>query len=429
MAPPSEPCPPPFREIAAAVGTPVFVYDAAALRRRIEAVEALTREEGVRVRYAMKACSAPLVLREVLRHGLWIDAVSGNEVLRAERAGFPMGADPPVVMLTADVFRDNAVEVALSRRVLANLGSGGQVDELAAAGYRGAIGLRVNPGFGHGHVSACDTGGPSSKHGIWLDELAAAAERARGAGLRPVLLHAHVGSGPSLEEFERNAARLLEVFAGLLPHLPECEAVNFGGGIPHRYDDPGWQPDLGGLSRTLERARRELSALAGRPVRVEIEPGRFLVAPAGTLVTRVRDVKRTRDNEKGRGLRFALVDAGFCDLVRPAMYGSYHRIEVLSDDPGPVEPLAVAGPLCESGDLFTRDADELVEPRPLPLPRPGDLLLVRDAGAYGAAMSSNYNSVGRAPQVWWDDGRAVLMSRRETIDDLVRTECEEPIEL
>ena len=429
MAPRSEPAPPAFREIAAALGTPVFVYDAAVLRRRIAALEALTRAEGIRARYAMKACSAPLVLREMRGRGLWIDAVSGNEVLRAERAGFAMGPEPPVVLLTADVFRDNAIDVVLSRRVLPNLGSAGQIDELAGAGYRGPIGLRVNPGFGHGHVSACDTGGPSSKHGLWIDDLTGVADRARRAGLRPVLLHAHVGSGPELEEFERNASRLLEVFARLLPDLTECVGVNFGGGIPHRYDDAAWRPDLSALSRTLERARSELSSLAGRPIRVEIEPGRFLVAPAGTLLTRVRDLKRTRDNEKGRGMVFALVDAGFCDLVRPAMYGSYHRIEVLSETPGPVEPIAVAGPLCESGDLFTRDAEELVRPRPLPRPRPGDLLLVRDAGAYGAVMSSNYNSVGRAPQVWWEDGRAVLMSRRETIDDLLRTECEEPIAL
>src|SRR5690606_33396455 len=117
-----------------------------------------------------------------------------------------------------------------------------------------------------------------------------------------------------------------------------------------------------------------------REIRVEIEPGRFFVAAAGTLVARVTDVKHTQSNEKGKGHGFIMVDAGFCDLVRPAMYGSYHRIPVVSDEPGPVAPFAVAGPLCESGDVFTRDAAELIEPRELPTPRPGDFVLLHDAG-------------------------------------------------
>jgi diaminopimelate decarboxylase len=123
-----------------------------------------------------------------------------------------------------------------------------------------------------------------------------------------------------------------------------------------------------------------------------------------------------------------MVDAGFCDLVRPAMYGSYHHISVLGQGASrKPEPLVVAGPLCESGDVFTRDEHELLDPRPLPCPDPGDLLVLHDAGAYGAAMSSNYVSQGRVAQVLWDDGKAILIARRETVEDLVRTECEEPV--
>ncbi len=128
----------------------------------------------------MKANSARKVLAEVRAAGLWIDAVSGNEVLRALRAGFPAGNDPPVIMLTSDVFRDNALTTVLEHEVLPNVGSPGMVRELRDAGYRGPIALRVNPGFGHGHVQACDTGGPSSKHG----DLARRPGRAAGAGGR-----------------------------------------------------------------------------------------------------------------------------------------------------------------------------------------------------------------------------------------------------
>ena len=123
-----------------------------------------------------------------------------------------------------------------------------------------------------------------------------------------------------------------------------------------------------------------------------------------------------------------MVDAGFNDLIRPAMYGSYHHISIVGKgaDRAP-EPFVVAGPLCESGDVFTRDDHELLDPRPLPRPDVGDLLVLHDAGAYGAAMSSNYVSIGRAAQVWWDDGKATLVARRETLDDVVRAECDEGI--
>ncbi len=416
-----------LRGLADEIGTPFLFYDAEVLRARIEAVKELTSAPGLASRYAMKASSAHLVLKQMRDSGIWIDAVSGNEILRAKRAGFPMGAEPPVVLLTADVFRDNAIDVIRDEKVLPNLGSIGQLGILAQAGYRGPVGLRVNPGFGHGHVQACDTGGPSSKHGIWIDDLPDAIAKAGSLGLPIQLLHAHVGSGPQQDEFNANVVRLAHLFGKLLPTLPDCNAVSFGGGLPHSYQDPELAADLGPLGRTLRDAQKSFSESAGREMRVEIEPGRFFVAPSATLVARVTDRKSTQPNEKGAGHDFLMVDAGFVDLVRPAMYGSFHRMTVVSEAPGPVRPWAVAGPLCESGDVFTRDDNELIQPRALPTPEPGDFLLVHDAGAYGAAMSSNYNSLGRAPQVWWNDGRAVLMSRRETLDDILASECEESL--
>jgi diaminopimelate decarboxylase len=417
-----------LESLARRAGTPFHVYSADVLRRRIGEVRRVAPGGVVQPRYAMKACSARRVLEEVRGAGIWIDAVSGNEVLRARGAGFPMGGEPPVVMLTADVFRDNALDVALREGVLPNVGSPAMIGALSAAGYRGGIGLRLNPGFGHGHVSACDTGGPSSKHGIWhqeASEVRAAAER---AGLPVRLLHAHVGSGPAIDEFFANMNRLVAFFGDLLEEYPHVEAVNLGGGIPHSYRTEAPAVDLSPLGRILAESQAELSRRAARAIRVEIEPGRYIIAPSGALVTRVTDVKRTRENERGRGHTFVMVDAGFVDLVRPAMYGSFHHISVHGVSPtARLEPLVVAGPLCESGDVFTRDADELLDPRPLPLPKIGDLVVLHDTGAYGAQMSSFYNSIGRAPQVWLDEGRAFLVSRRDTIEDITRNECFEPL--
>ncbi|GIW41309.1 MAG: diaminopimelate decarboxylase [Candidatus Binatia bacterium] len=408
--------------IAAKVGTPFFLYHAETLRERARRIRNIAPEPGVRARYAMKACSLHVVLRALREADLWIDAVSGNEVLRAKAAGFPAGAEPPVILLTSDVFRDNSLDVVLRERILPNVGSPGMLSELARSGYRGPVGFRVNPGFGHGHVEACDTGGPSSKHGIWYEDAPRWRHEAERLGLRVTLLHAHVGTGPEFEEFYRNMHRLADLFESMLDEFPDVEAVNFGGGIPYPYRPGVPEFDLAPFGELLARARARCSERTKRDIRVEIEPGRYLVAPAAVLVARVRDVKETRENEKGPGHLFTMVDAGFCDLVRPAMYGSYHHMTI-PGNPNPPERTAVAGPLCESGDVFTRDLHELLEPRELPRPRPGDLLVLHDAGAYGEAMSSNYNSIGRAARVWVENGASYLAGRRESFEDLVRTEC------
>jgi diaminopimelate decarboxylase len=385
-----------LRSLAAKVGTPYWLYDARVIRQRIADIRFLTDSDGVQARFAMKACPATRVLREMHAAGIWIDAVSGNEVLRALHAGHPGGHTPPVIALTADVFRDNALDVILQRGVLPNIGSPGQIADLTRAGYAGPISLRVNPGFGHGHVNSCDTGGPSSKHGIWFADLIAAKDAAARAGLPVTMLHAHIGSGPQFQELHDNLTRLAADFVALLPRFPDLTAVSLGGGIPHNYRDHGAQIPIEPLHELLDTCRHRLCAAARRELRVEIEPGRYYVAPGCTLVTRVTDVKQTRTNEK---------------------------------DPNVTrEPIVIAGPLCESGDIFTRDDRELLAPRLLPRPVAGDLLTLRDAGAYGYAMSSNYNSIGRAPQLWLEENGSVeMISRRETLDDLLKAEGTWPL--
>ena len=418
----------PLADLAARVGTPFYFYDGDMLRASASRFADVVGGPATAGRYAMKANSLSKVLEGMRTAGMWIDAVSGNEVLRARRAGFSGGAEPPVILLTSDVFRDNALETVLHERVTPNVGSPGMLGQLREAGYKGPIAVRVNPGFGQGHVDACDTGGPSSKHGIWPDRLGDVRRDAARAGLTIALLHAHVGTGPELTEFDTNVRRLVEFFNTLIPDFPDVRAVSLGGGIPHPYHPGGVPYKLGSLRALLKSGIASLSARAGRPIRVEVEPGRFLVAGCAALVARVTDIKETRANARGPGHTFVMVDAGFCDLLRPAFYGSYHHIEVLGTraarDP---ESCVVAGPLCESGDVFTRGEQELLEPRLLPRPDPGDLIALQDAGAYGAAMSSNYLSIGRAAEVWWEKGRATLVARRETLDDVVQVECDVPL--
>jgi diaminopimelate decarboxylase len=414
-----------LQRVAEKVGTPFWICDATVLRQRIASIKQLTGCGGLRARFAMKAWPATRILKEMLANGIWIDAVSGNEVVRARRAGFPGSS----ILYTSDVFRDGAIGTLREHGVMPNLGSPGMLRELQAAGYAGPISLRINPGFGHGHVNACDTGGPSSKHGIWFSDVADVARQAEKLGIPVVMLHAHIGSGPEFPEFLENMRRLAALFAEFIPRFPGLNVISFGGGIPFHYRDTDDQASLEPLRALLEESRANFCRIAGRDVRLEIEPGRYLVAPAVTLVARVSDVKRTQTNEKGKGATFVMVDAGFNDLGRPAKYGSFHRISVAGRDgrDGRAD-VVVAGPLCEPGDVFTRDEEGLLAPRPLPLPCAGDLLLLHDAGAYGYAMSSNYNSLGRAPQLMIEeDGSVTMFSRRETVDDLLGTETNEKI--
>ncbi len=418
----------PLSKLADQIGTPFYLYDGGILRDNFKRLGALTEGPNLQARYAMKANSSRKVLEMAREAGSWIDAVSGNEVLRAGRAGFAFGDQPPVIMFTADVFRDNALTTVLEHQVLPNVGSPGMIRDLRDAGYRGPIAVRLNPGFGHGHTQSCDTGGPSSKHGIWHEDSDQLRALAKQAGLPIVSLHCHVGTGPELREFDTNMRKLVDFFVDVLPAFPDATSVNLGGGLPHPYRPGKPAYDLAWYRPVLLDAVERLGRIKGRPIRVEIEPGRYAVAGMAALVCRVHDIKTTRDNAKGRGNSFIMVDAGFNDLIRPAMYGSYHHISILGAGAGrPPEPLVVAGPLCESGDVFTRDDHELLDPRPLPRPDVGDLLVLHDAGAYGAAMSSNYVSMGRVPQVFWENGTATLIARRETLDDIVRAECDEPL--
>jgi diaminopimelate decarboxylase len=413
--------------LAQKVGTPFLLYQADIIRKKIAAIKDMTASPGLQARFAMKACSGHQVLHAMRQNGIWIDAVSGNEVLRALKAGFPSGQNPPTILYTSDVFRDNALEVIRAENILPNVGTPYMIEALARAGYRGAVGLRLNPGFGHGHVKECDTGGPSSKHGLWYEDIDAIKSQVEAAGLRVSLLHAHIGTGPEISEFQANMHRLVDFFIERLALFPQVEAINFGGGIPHPYKPGAASIDLVACGAVFRHAQQAFRDAAGRDIRVEIEPGRFFVADGASLITRVHGLKSTRTNEKGPGQKFVMVDAGFCDLVRPAMYGSYHHIEVIGKTGQPEEDLVVAGPMCESGDVFTRDADEVLDPRLLPTPEVGDLIAIHDAGAYGETMSSNYNSLGRVPQVWCDDSGAYLVSRRQTLDDIIRTECFEEL--
>ncbi|MBO0703530.1 MAG: diaminopimelate decarboxylase, partial [Candidatus Dormibacteraeota bacterium] len=272
-------------------------------------------------------------------------------------------------------------------------------------------------GFGHGHSRKTNTGGDHSKHGIWWEQLPEALSVVDRDELDLVGLHMHIGSGVDYDHLAQVADAMRDT---VLRAGRDVQAISAGGGLTVPYR-PG-EPELDGARyfAAWDAARREIVDRLGHPVRLEIEPGRFLVAEAGVLAAEVRAVK-----DQGRN-RFVLVDAGFNDLLRPALYGAHHEITVLRPDgtprAGDRQETSVAGPLCESGDVFTQDGNGELAPVALPPAQVGDLLVFRDAGAYGAAMSSNYNSRPLAPEVLVDGDATRLIRRRQTIDDLLALE-------
>lgn len=403
--------------LAQTYGTPLWVYDAATVARQT----ANLRQFDV-IRFAQKANSNTHILRLMRQHGVQVDAVSLGEVERALTAGFEPGwhAGQAQIVFTADLF-DRATLIRVAELgIPANCGSVDMLDQLGPLSPGHPVWLRINPGFGHGHSNKTNTGGEHSKHGIWHADLPPACARIRANGLRLVGLHMHIGSGVDYAHLQNVCGAMVELVKAVQAQGLDLQAISAGGGLSIPYQPGQPQVDTAHYFSLWHAARQQVAALLGHPVSLEIEPGRYLVAESGVLVAEVRATKQMGGN------RFVLVDAGFSDLMRPSMYGSFHAMELIHADGTPVtgtlQDTVVGGPLCESGDVFTQGAGGVVLQRPLPAARVGDLLVVLDTGAYGASMSSNYNTRPLIAEVLLENGQPRLIRRRQTVTELLALE-------
>lgn len=394
-------------------GCPVWAYDAQIISQRI----AQLRQFDV-IRFAQKACSNIHILRLMREQGVKVDSVSLGEIERALLAGFKPGRDASEIVFTADVLDQPTLDRVIELDIPVNAGS---IDMLGQIGRQKAghpVWLRVNPGFGHGHSQKTNTGGENSKHGIWYADLSAALAEIARYDLKLIGIHMHIGSGVDYAHLEQVCDAMVRQ---VIEMGHDIEAISAGGGlsIPYRFGEEAI--DTAHYYGLWNRAREQIAAHFGHDVHLEIEPGRFLVAEAGVLVAQVRASKNMGSRH------FVLCDAGFNDLMRPAMYGSYHHISLLPADGRDLsgQPLidsVIAGPLCESGDVFTQEAGGGIETFPLPEVHIGDYLVFHDTGAYGASMSSNYNSRPLLPEVLFENGEPRLIRRRQTIEELLALE-------
>jgi diaminopimelate decarboxylase len=403
-----------LRTLATQHGTPLWVYDAQTIRQRIADLQRFDT-----VRFAQKANSNLHLLRLMREQGVVVDAVSRGEIQRALAAGFtaaPNAQGASGIVFTADLLDHATLDTVVAHQIPVNAGS---IDMLGQLGQRSPghrVWLRINPGFGHGHSNKTNTGGEHSKHGIWHTELPAALAAVKAHGLHLVGLHMHIGSGVDYGHLQEVCAAMVAL---VKTSGADLEAISAGGGlsIPYQADEP--RIDTDHYFSLWDAARREIASHLGHEVHLELEPGRYLVAEAGVLLTEVRATKHQG------GQHFTLVDAGFSDLMRPSMYGAFHGMSLIpadGDESRSRRATVVAGPLCESGDVFTQGEGGVVHTRDLPEARVGDLLVLHDAGAYGASMSSNYNSRPLIAEVLVDGDAHRLIRRRQTVDELLALE-------
>ncbi len=400
------------RDLAAQFGTPLYIYDQAVIDRRIADLAQFDV-----IRYAQKACSNIAILDRMRRRGVVVDAVSAGEIQRAIAAGYSTDPRKAEIVYTADIFDRDALDLVVEHALLVNCGSPDMISQLGERRPGAEVTLRINPGFGHGHSQKTNTGGEQSKHGIWHTQINDCLRRADQTGVTVTGLHMHIGSGTDLEHLSA-VCDAMERAATEVGRT--IRTISAGGGLPVPYRENETYVDLEKYFELWDTVRNRLSDTFGHRISLEIEPGRYLVAESGFLVAEVRSVKQVGGN------LFALVDAGFNDLARPVMYGSYHPISVAarSGDAADREQaeIVVGGPLCESGDIFTQREGGYVDSRLLPVPQVGDFIVLENAGAYGFVMSSNYNSKRRAAEVLIEDHQAKLIRHRESFDDLIRGE-------
>ena len=401
----------PLADIAGGAGTPLHVYSGPLIAERYQAFDRAFAACRHRLHYAIKANSTLAIARLLASLGAAADANSGGEIELALRAGFGP-ADivfTGVGKTTAELGRAVALGVAAI-----NAESPGEVERIAglaaSLGRTANVAVRINPDVDAGSHPHISTGHRATKFGMSMADAAALVRQmSRRAGLRVVGLHVHVGSQVTTPEPIARAARaLVSLACDLSAEGIALEHLDVGGGLGVPYQASDDVMPLDTYARTI------LSAVAGSGLTLRLEPGRWIVAPAGVLLAEVVDLKRHPD-----GGWFVVVDAGMTELLRPALYGAHHDIEPVARRDGAPIRAEIVGPVCETSDTLGRN-------RVLPPVQVGDLLAVRDTGAYGAAMSSNYNRRPTAAEVLVTGEGWRVVRRRQTIDEMLQFDVEGP---
>ena len=410
----------PAERIAAEVGTPVYVYSRATLLRHYRQIAEAFRPINATICYSVKSSGNLSLLKVLAAEGCGFDVTSGGELFRALQAG----GNPKEIIYAGVGKTDNEIREAIEVGIAAfNIESEAEIeniDRIAGELGRTAVGaIRVNPDVDPKTHIKTTTGKKETKFGVDIERAERVFEQYRNLrNLRIGGIHLHIGSPVyEIQPYVEAVTKANALIDRLMARGHRIEWLDLGGGYAVNYRKPDQALPV------TEHARALLPLIQGRPYRVALEPGRYIVGNAGILLTRV--LYRKTGGEK----RFVIVDAAMNDLLRPTLYDAFHfiwparpasakNVPAKRDAdlvPADAETVDVVGPICESGDYLAKD-------RPLPPTQRGDLLAVFTAGAYGFAMSSNYNNRPRAPEVLVDGDTFKLIRRRETYEDLIAAE-------
>ena len=393
------------QEIINVYGSPVYVYDEEILRKRCREMRNLLKYPRFRVNYSAKANTNVELLKIVCSEGLDVDGMSPGEMYLEMKAGFT----PDRITFIGNNVSRQELQFAVDHGILISVDSLSQLKLLGEINQGGSVCLRINPGIGAGHHDKVVTGGKKAKFGIAMEDLPIAQDIAASCAMTITGLNQHIGSlFLEPDAYVAAAAAILSLAAD----IPSIDMVDLGGGfgIPYRHGIEG-RLDLADLGNKLDNLINAWVA-AHRPITIRIEPGRYIAAECGALLGTVTAVKENYNTF------FVGTDIGFNTLVRPVMYDSYHEISVVPGQDRPYKeyskPVYVVGQICESGDILAHD-------RVLPCCQEGDALIVHDAGAYGFAMASTYNSRPLPAEVLIEkDGGVRLIRKAQTLEDLWR---------
>ncbi|MEK9159438.1 MAG: diaminopimelate decarboxylase [Patescibacteria group bacterium] len=372
-------------KIAEQFGTPVYVYFEDALGQAAQQALAFQAPFGLQVSYAMKANPNRAIIELFYKMGIHIDASSEYEALRALDYGIP----GEHILLTSQEFpRDLAA--LIQKGVQFNACSLHQLEKYGEQFPGTEVSLRINPGEGSGAFAKTNVGGSESSFGIWHEHLAEATALLEKHELTVKRIHSHIGSGADPEVWKRST----ELMLTFLERFPTATILNLGGGFKVARYEGEKQTDLQAISEKVSEALRDFADKTGRQIKLEIEPGTYLTANAGVLLSRIQDMTETDR------FKFIKLDCGMTEIIRPSYYGAQHRMSVISQTPrSETQEYIVVGHCCESGDLLTPEPGngDVPKPRLLQKAEIGDLFLIEGTGAYCASMSTKgYNSFPEA---------------------------------
>lgn len=392
--------------LAKSYGTPLYVYNERILRTRCRDLKQFVSYPKFEVDYSSKANCNLAFLQIVKSEGLKVDAVSMGEIYAQRLAGF----ESKDIFFICNNVSEAEMQYAIDEGVLVSVDSLAQLAQFGKLNPGGNVAIRVNPGIGAGHHEKVVTAGKKTKFGISTDQLDQVKVLLKQYHLNLVGINQHIGSlYMKGDELLKSMEQLFEIVL----EFENLEFVDLGGGfgIPYHKEDGEARLDLAELGKAIDEKMKSFTERYGKEITLRIEPGRYISAESSVLLGNVHAVKYNS------GQKYAGTDIGFSILVRPAMYDSYHGVEIYrpGDEPSEEkEEVTIVGNICESGDVLAKN-------RLLPEIKQGDILGILDAGAYGQAMSSNYNNRLRPAEVLIrENGEVVVIRERDTLEDLVK---------